>query len=189
MSMAKSPSRVHEFFRKRLVSLKRKPHFIPLIVMGIAFVYYSLNLTHVSDTTSLINGPHMGLAEFASMLLSVLSLVCFLNAFPHRKKVQIPMLVLMILLTGVLLYCDAYYGRCIVTATTRAENRISMTGNNAFIAVTQHMLHVHTALLIAGLALLALLPVYSKLLRKINTNIEVEDNAGMGRIDISGEDT
>ena len=39
-----------------------------------------------------------------------------------------------------------------------------------------------------GLALVALLPVYSKMLRKINTNIEVEGNSEMGAIDISGED-
>ena len=38
------------------------------------------------------------------------------------------------------------------------------------------------------LILVALLPVYSKLLRRINTNIQVEENAEMGKIDISGED-
>ena len=45
-----------------------------------------------------------------------------------------------------------------------------------------------TVLVIIGLGLVALLPVYSKLLRKINTNIEVEENTEMGRIDLSGED-
>ena len=40
----------------------------------------------------------------------------------------------------------------------------------------------------AALALVVLLPVYSKLLNKINTSIVVEENAGMGTIDISGED-
>ena len=83
-----------EFFRKRMVTLKRRTHLIPLVILAVAFVYYSLNLTVISNTTSLINGAHMGLAEFATMLFSVLSLVCFLNAFPHRKKVNVPMLVL-----------------------------------------------------------------------------------------------
>ena len=41
-----------EFFRKRMVALKRKPQMIALVVLGIAFVYYSLNLTHVSNTTA-----------------------------------------------------------------------------------------------------------------------------------------
>ncbi len=186
--MANQPSRVHEFFRKRLVSLKRKPQMIPLIALGIAFIYYSLNLTHVADTTALINGPQMGLAEFATMLFSVLSLVCCMNAFPYRKKVNIPMLVLMVILVAVIIYCDIYYNGRIVAATTRAENQISTTGNNSFIAQAQTVMNVHMIMLIISLALTALLPVYSKLLRKINTNINVEDNAGMSTIDISGED-
>ncbi len=186
--MANKPSRVHEFFRKRLVALKRKPQMIPLIALGISFVYYSLNLTHVADTTALINGPQMGLAEFVTMLFSVLSLVCCMNAFPYRKKTNVPMLVLMILLVGIVIYCDIYYGGRIVAATTRAENQISMEGNNIFIAQAKAMLNVHTVMLIISLALVVLLPVYSKLLRKINTNINIEENGGMSRIDLSAED-
>ena len=50
------------------------------------------------------------------------------------------------------------------------------------------MLNVHKVILLASVALVALLPVYSKLLRRINTSIEVADNSGMDAIDISGED-
>ena len=50
------------------------------------------------------------------------------------------------------------------------------------------MLSVHRIILIIGVLLVALLPVYSKALRKINTNVDVADNGGMGAIDISGED-
>ena len=164
MTMAKNPSGLKEFWRKRLVSLKRKPHMIPLVVMAIAFLYYSLNLTHISDTTARIQGQGMGLAGFATMLFSMLSLVCFLNAFPHRKKVNIPMLVLMLLMVGIVIYCDIYYGGRITAAITREENQI---------------------ILYVGVALLALLPVYGKAIKKINTNIDVEDNGGMGKIDIS----
>lgn len=41
---------------------------------------------------------------------------------------------------------------------------------------------------VAGIVITALLPVYTKLLRKINTSIIVEDNGALGEIDISGED-
>ena len=186
--MEKNPAGAKEFFRKRLVDLKRKPHTIPLIVMVIAFLYYSLNLTQISNTTALINGPGMGLTEFCTMLFSTLSLVCFLNSFPHRKKVNIPMLILMLLMVAGLVYCDVYYGGCITNATTRAENRIDPTGSNSFISAAATMLTVHTVILCVGVALTALLPVYSKMLRKINTNIVVEGNSEMGKIDISGED-
>ena len=41
---------------------------------------------------------------------------------------------------------------------------------------------------IISIALILLLPVYSKLIRKINTSIEVAAGEEMAEIDISGED-
>ncbi len=186
--MAKKPSRVHEFFRKRLVTLKRKPQLIALAVLVLAFIYYSFNLSTVANTTALINGPHMGLAGFGVMLGSALSLVCFLNAFPHRKKANIPMVVLTFVLLGVLIFCDYYYNTRITAALTRAESPIVPTGKNAFVADAQHMVRIHMILVAVGAGLFALLPVYSKLLRKINTSIEVAGNSEMAAIDISAED-
>ena len=186
--MAKKPSMVREFFRKRMVALKRKPQIIALLVLVAAYVYYSLNLSQIANTTALINGPHMGLAEFSTMLFSALALVTFLNAFPHRKKANVPMLVLTFLMIGVLIFCDYYYGGRITAALTREDSPISPTGKNAFVAVAQGVLRVHMILVIIGAALLALLPAYSPLIRKINTNVEVAGNSEMAAIDISGED-
>ncbi len=186
--MSQQPSRVHEFIRKRMVSLKRKPQIIPLIMLAFAFVYYSFSLSAVANTTALINGPHMGLAEFCTMLFSALNLVCFLNAFPHRKKANIPMLVLTFLMLALLIFCDIYYNGRITAALTRAESPIVPTGKNAFVSVAQGVVRVHVVLLCIGAGLLALLPVYGKLLQKVNTNIDVADNSGMSAIDISGED-
>ena len=152
----KQPSRVHEFFRKLLVSLKRKPSTIPLVVLALAFVYYSFNLSSISNTTALINGPHMGLSGFAVMLFSALGLVCFLNSFPHRKKPNIPMLVLSFLMMALLVCCDLYYNGRIVAALTRAESPISPTGKNAFVTVAQHVVHAHMILVIISAALTAL---------------------------------
>ena len=185
--MAGKPSGIREFFRKRLVALKRKPHMVPLLVLGFSFVYYSFNLTQISNTTALINGPHMGLSEFATMLFSVLSLVCFMNAFPHRKKVNKPMLILMVLMTAGLIFCDLYYGGRITVAITRAENRIDPTGKNIFVTNAMNMLKVHRIILVIGLALTALLPVYTPLLKKIDTGIDVEGSGDMAAIDISQE--
>ena len=186
--MANTPSKKPEFLRKWLVALKRKPQMIALLVLAAAFVYYSLNLTQVSNTTAKIYGSGMGLAEFATMLLSILSLVCFLNAFPHRKKTNIPMLVLMFVMVGIIFYCDLFYNQRIVEAVTRAENPISAEGANIYITNAQNMLRIHRVLLIASAALTALLPVYRPLIKRINTSVAVEGNEGMGTIDISGED-
>ena len=186
--MVKTPSRKPDFIRKWLVTLKRRPQMIAMIVLAGAFVYYSLNLTQVSNTTAKIYGSGMGLAEFATMLLSILSLVCFLNAFPHRKKTNIPMLALMFLMVGIIIYCDIFYGGRITEAVTRADNPISTDGPNSYIAAAAAMLRIHTILLIIGAALTALLPLYKPMIKRINTSVEVEGNDQMGAIDISGEE-
>ena len=173
-----------EFFRKRIVALKRKPQTIALVVLALAFVYYSLNLTNVSDTTAKIQGPGMGLSGFVTMLFSVLVLVCCLNAFPRRKKPNIPMLALMTVMLGVIVFCDIYYGNRIMDAISRANNPIATTGENAYITTVQGMLKVHMGIVIAGGALALLLPLYAPLIRKINTSVEVEANETMGEIEL-----
>ena len=177
-----------EFFRKKMVGLKRKPQTIALTVLAAAFIYYSLNLTQISNTTAKVQGQGMGLAGFVTMLFSILSLVCFMNAFPHRKKVNIPMLVLMFLMVGVIIYCDIYYSGRITNAITRADNPIDPTGINGYISTAANMLKVHMIILIVSAALTALLPVYAPLLRKVNTSIEVAANEDMGDIDLRGEE-
>ena len=145
-----------EFFRKKMVGLKRKPQTIALVVLVVAFLYYSLNLTQISNTTAKVQGPGMGLSGFVTMLFSILSLVCFMNAFPHRKKVNIPMLVLMFIMIGIIIYCDIYYGGRITNAITRADNPIDPTGANSYITNAQNMLKVHMIILIIGAGLTAL---------------------------------
>ncbi len=186
--MANQPTKKPEFLRKKLVSLKRKPQMIALLVLAAAFLYYSLNLTKISNTTAKIQGAGMGLAGFVTMLFGILSLVCFLNAFPHRKKVNIPMLALMFVMLGAIIFCDVYYGQRITDAVTREINPIDPTGTNAYISQAKSMLNVHVILVCVGAALTALLPVYSPLIKKINTSVEVAANENMGAIDISGED-
>ena len=185
--MTKFVAGLKESFRKLLVSLKRRPHIIPLLVFALAFLVYSLNLMNNSDTTAKIQGKGMGLCGFATMLFSLLSLLCFLNAFPHRKKVNVPMLVLAFLMIGVILFCDYYYLNAITNALTRAQNPIKIGKTTLYIARANNMLNDHIIILIVGAVLTALLPVYSRLLRKINTSVSVEDNGKLDAIDISGE--
>ncbi len=161
---------------------------IALAVLAASFVYYSFNLTQISNTTAKIYGNGMGLAEFVTMLMSMLGLLCFLNAFPHRKKTNIPMLVLTFLMLGIVFFCDIYYGNRITDALTRAENPIVLDSTNTYIANALRVLRVHRVLLVIAAALTALLPVYRTLIKRINTSVEVEANEDMATIDISGED-
>ena len=158
---------------------------IPLAMLVVAFVFYSMKLMYISDTTARIQGSGMGLAGFATMLFSMLSFMCFMNAFPYRKKVNVPMLVLMLAMFGIILFSDAYYIRAIFAAINRAENPIVVTTSTAYIAYAEWYLEIHIGLLIAAIVLIALLPVYSKWLRKIKTSVDVSDNGSMDAIELS----
>ena len=178
---------IKEIWRKFLVSLKRRPQMIPLTVFVVGFLFYSLNLMYISDTTARIQGPGMGLAGFATMLFSMLSFMCFLNAFPYRKKPNTPMVVLMFALIAIVIFADAYYISAIWNAITRADNPIKVTQDTSYIVFAEYYLRIHIGILAAGVVLTLLLPVYSKWLRKIKTSIDVGDNGNMEAIDISGE--
>lgn len=180
-------ARLKESLRKMIVTLKHKPHMIPMVMLVITFLYYSLHLTTISNTTAKIQGPNMGLCGFAIMLFSILSLVCFGNAFPHRKPVNKPMLILMFAMLAIIYTADIAYINAITSAVFREENPIVVTQSTAYIAYAQYYLQVHMILLGISVALIVLLPVYSKLIRKIRTSIEVEDTGNMEVIDISGE--
>lgn len=178
---------IKESCRKFMVSLKRKPQMIPLAALVIAFLEYSLHLTMISDTTAKIQGPGMGLCGFATMLFSMLSMVCFGNAFPHRKKVNVPMLILMFVMFGIIIFADVTYLNAIYTAIMRPENPIKVTMSTVYIAYAEYYLRMHIMILCVAVVLIVLLPVYSKWIRKIKTSVEVEGNGQMGALDLSSE--
>ena len=183
----KNQGGVKEFFRRKIVSLKRKPQMIPMVVLAIAFLVYSLNLTHVSDTTAKIQLAGMGLSGFCTMLFSMLSFVCFLNAYPHRKKTNIPLLVLMFLMLAILVVCDTFYMGQITKAITRAEHPIVVDTATAYIDKAMNMLNLHRIIIVIGAVLTLLVPVLRKLLRKIDTSLPVEEGTQMGEILLSGD--
>jgi len=176
-----------ETIRKTIVSLKRKPQIIPLLVLALAFLVYSLNLTHISDTTAKVQLSGMGLSGFCTMLFSLLSFVCFLNAYPHRKKTNIPMLALMFLMLGILLFCDTYYAARITEAITRENHPIVVDANTAYIHKAYNVLMVHRVIVIIGAVLTALVPVLRRLLRRIDTSLPMEEGTVMKELRLSDE--
>ena len=181
----KKPSAVKEFFRKQIVTLKRNPQNIPMAMLLISFIYYSLNLTNMSNTTAKIQGVGMGLCQFCIMLFSLLSIVCMLNAFPSRKKPVYPMVALMFVMFGIMIYADIHFCNGIMAALTRAESPIILDVNTMYIANAYNMLQTFIVLIGITAGLVVTLPLYSKWIRKIKTSVEVEDNGEMGQIEIS----
>ena len=180
-----------EFIRKFLVSIKRKPQNIAMFILLVGFVFFSLNLTSISDTTALINTANMGQCEFCIMLFSILSFVVLLRSFPKRQKVKVPMLALSFLFLGIIIFMDVVYLTRINEALTREENRIIIdyaSGTNMFISNAWNTLIVYLIFVAVVVFLLATLPIYSKLLKKINTSIDVEGNTNMTAVDLASDD-
>ena len=182
------PNPLKEMVRKFIVSLKRRPQMIPLAVFVVAFLVYTLNLSQVSNTTAKLQSSGMGLAGFAVMLFSMLSLVSFMNAFPYRKPVNKPMLILMFVMNAIIIFADIFYLGAVSGVQNNPDTRVAITKDTLYIVYAQYYLQMHIIILAVAIVLTVLLPVYSKLLRKINTNIEIEGNAEMGEIDLAGDE-
>ena len=179
---------VKEKIRKLLVSLKKNPQIIPLIALTVSFIIFSFNLTSISNTTATIYGKHMGLCAFISMLLSILSYVCMFNAFPKRKKPNWIMVALLMVMYAIVIIADVYYIGRIDYAITRPENPIVVTVETAYILYARYYLQMHIIAIAITMGCVVLEPVFAKLLKKINTSIDVEDNGEIEAVDISDED-
>ena len=119
------------------------------------------------------------------MLLSMLSFVCFTSSYPRRKKPNYLMIGLMFVMFIIIIFCDIKYKGLITSALTRVENPIK---EEDYITKAAKALNAHIIILIIGAALVALRPVYAKIIRSIKTSIEVEDSGNMAAIDIAGND-
>lgn len=177
-----------ERVRKFFVALKKNPQAIPLIALCTAFVYYSLNMTTISNTTAKIPGLNLGLMQFISMLLMLLSFVCMLSAFPKRQKPNLPMNLLLRALYTIVIVADHIYITGINQATTRTLNPIAITKETAYIATARDVLEVHIILIAITLFCVIFEPIFAALLKKINTSIEIEEGERIESIDISEDD-
>ena len=182
-----------EFVRKFFVSLKRNPHNIALVMMLVTFIFYSLNLTYISYTSIFANRQNMGQCQFVSMLLGILAFVSFLRAFPRREKPSIVMIGLTVLMLIASTAAEFLYATRIKQfLDTNPENlkdpsgALTDMGKNIYRA--QGIVSVHIILLIICIGLIVLLPIYSKLIKKINTSIDVAGNENMTAIDMAEDE-
>lgn len=175
-----------EALRKFLVTLKKNPNFIPLAMLLVSFLVYSLNLTHVSNTTATVQGKGMGLCEFVIMLASLLSMIAMLNAFPKRKKPNYPMVALILVLIVVVIVMDLIYNNCIVQAIVMYGDKIKPDQMTEYY-LTYEVVSVNALLMgITGVTVI-LEPLFAKLLKKIKTTVELEETH-VDNIDLSEDE-
>lgn len=167
-------AKVKEWFRKQIVTLKRKPQKISFFFYAISTVFFLIALFTFSQASTAVASAATGngLIIFVDTLLSILVLVSFLNAFPNRKKVVIPMLVLVFVMSAAIIACDISVFVLIQNAINKAVNPYKEPAVKGCLP----LFIIHIILMAISVALLALTPVIRKLLNKINTSVVVESS-------------
>ena len=179
-------AKLKESVRRFFVFLKKSPSAIPLTALTVSFLLYSLNLTDVSNTTAKIYGQHMGLCSFVTMLFMILSFVCMLGAYPKRQKPKWVMIILATVMYLAVIGADLLYYLRIDEALTREKNPIELTVSTMYIWDAQTLMITHIVSVVIVIACMYLEPVFAKLLKKINTSIEIESNE-VAEIELSEE--
>ena len=145
------------------------------------------NLTDISNTTAKIYGPNMGLCAFITMLFMILSFVCMLNAFPKRQKPKISMIAVMMVLYGIIIFADIHYLNCINNGLANGSGSLTAAAKT-YIYSAYGTVSVHIILVIVTILFVLLEPLFAKLLKKINTSIEIEAGDDIENIDIADEE-
>lgn len=172
--------------RKFLVTIKKNPNYIPFVMLLVSFFVYSLNLTSVSNTTATVQGKNMGLCEFAIMLFSILSMIAMLNAFPKRKKPNYPIVTLIIVLFAIIIFADFTYATKIYDAIVKLGDKIKPQQYEEYLKV-YNMMYTHIVLVAITAVTVILEPLFAKLLKKINTNINIEET-NVANIELADEE-
>lgn len=176
-----------EWFRKKIVGLKRKPQNIALFFLLVASVYFMFALYPVTASAyaaeaNLQGGnPFAGLCIFLSTLLSLLILVSFLNAFPKRKKPNIVFIVMVYVMAGAIIGFDLWYYFQMQTSISRLTIQTTIDQYKA----GQPFIIAHVIMIGVFVVIFSLLPVYKRLINMINTSVKLESaTENMKQIDI-----
>ncbi|MCD8205193.1 MAG: hypothetical protein LUD29_01060 [Clostridia bacterium] len=204
------PSKWKNFWRKQMVSLKRKPQRIGFWLFMITCVYYLFCLGTYSKGLG-NNGfetDWVGLLVFVNVLCSVLAVVLYLYSFPKIKKYgskvvkdvefakgikvnfNTVMLSLLIVFCAAIIICNVYYYNImndayleeIATYPIMSEDQ-EATWNT--ILHTLDMSIAHIVLTGASLICGCMTYLFGKWFVKVDTSIKVESSAEtMGQIDL-----
>ena len=111
-----------------------------------------------------------------------------LNAFPKRKKPNLPVIILMMVIFAIIITVDVIYCIKVINGVTTDADAIKITEKNYFIVEAQNAMIAHIVTVALTMISVALEPVFAKLLKKVNTSINVEDNGEIAEINISEEE-
>lgn len=155
--------KLKEFFRKRIVHLKKKPQVIPLICVIISCMVYTFKLSNYSNAAIYSSDSWVAVLVFVTTLFSILSIFTYMGGY-DRKKVKMPMIVLAVFLLVVLFACDYL---CFGSISAK----IASGSERAELIQAKSDLIKHMIWLGISIVLIVTKPLYHKLLLKINTSV------------------
>lgn len=168
---------IKEWFRKLTVKLKRNTKVIPQIYLVVIMFIWLIWLFTFSQTVDAIRSAEwVGLFVFIITLLSILAVALFGSAFPKRKKVNKVMLGMLFAFLAIIIACSVLY-------YIQAGDYIDAQNYTSEDLAEKPFLYKSLSLAIAnivlngiGIILLATLPLYTKLIKKINTRKVIESS-------------
>lgn len=178
---------VKEWARKQVVMLKRAPQRIPLVYMVIVTAIWLIWLFTFSQAVdSMQEGVEwIGISVFVITLFSILALPLFLSAFPKREKPNLVFIgTLLVFLVAIILFDILYYHQ--VTVFFAAQDDTFFAGKD-FLRQSASLAIAHIVLNAISIILIATLPLYKKLIMRINTKKVLEENKLSEEIDTSAE--
>lgn len=158
--------------RKWIVSLKRSPQNISLLMLVVCCIIYTFQLTAHSNASMYVSSRIIALYVFIITLASMLVIFSFLNVYAKRQKHKFLMQLVVYLLMGVQIVFDALCLQIIYTETVLRDNPVPVTAD---IAASQKWTTIHLVALVLTLIAIVTMPVYHKLLLKINTAIQDDE--------------
>ena len=183
-----------ERWRKFLVNTKRKPQRIAFFPLIVSTILWMIGLVYCAQATIYNDIEGMGLCIFVNTMFSILTLLLFMNTFPKRAKhMNYIMLALTFVFIAVMIACDviwyvkncdplmAAYDKAVASGAASSIAQVE-PGTHAFPIVLTHLVFIALSAV-----LLATLPLYKKLILKINTSKVVEENKLSEEIDTSAE--
>lgn len=94
------------------------------------------------------------------------------------------MILLMLVMYAIIIFADVTYYNRIMAALTREVSPIKITKATSYITTAKITMIAHIITTVITMACVVLEPVFAKLLKKINTSVEIEENAVIGEIDL-----
>lgn len=180
---------IKERCRKFIVKLKRNTKLIPYTyLIIIMFLWLIWLFTFSRSVAELSKAEWGGMSIFLTTLFSILSVAVFGSAFPKRKKTNVALLCVLFAFLIIVILSQVLYHEKVGEYIKYGSNfNAEDLAKRPYLEQSLNLSIAVMVLYGIGILLVATLPLYKKLLLKINTRKDLEENKLSEEIDTSEE--